>query len=230
MSNNPTPQSPEFLVELDEKESLVVLQQSFLLKTDLVVKPENDPTAYKTIISGFLDTKVILDTEHFDRLAEAKGIATIKFSVGAEIYFVKTLLTQFQNKICFSKNIKVVHLKRRKEPRYVIPTKWNQLAHVWDLETKSKMDARVLDISKSGIKFEIKEPKFSFQKEKIARIQFQIYKRAEVVCDAEVRFFAIGKTSTALMGMSLVLVTENQKSRIESIIEDLILYNTQNPE
>ena len=112
----------------------------------------------------------------------------------------------------------------------MIPPKWNQLAHVWDLETKGKMDARVLDISKSGIKFEIKEPKFSLQKEKIARIQFQIYKRAEVVCDAEVRFFAVGKTGAALMGMSLVLVTENQKSRIESIIEDLVLYQTQNPE
>ena len=95
MSNNPTPQSPEFLVELDEKESLIVLQQSFLLKTDLIVKPENDATAYKTLISGFLDTKVILDTEHFDRLAEAKGIATIKFSVGAEIYFVKTFFEIF---------------------------------------------------------------------------------------------------------------------------------------
>ena len=230
MSNNPTPQTPEFLVELDEKESLMVLQQSFLLKTDLIVKPENDPTAYKTNISGFLDTKVILDTEHYDRLADTKGVATVKFSVGSEIYFVKTFLTQFQNKICFSKNVKVVHLKRRKEPRYVIPPKWNQLANIWDLETKGKMDARVLDISKSGIKFEIKEPKFSFQKEKVARIQFQIYKRAEVVCDAEVRFFAIGKTGIALMGMSLVLVTENQKSRIDSIIEDLVLHSTQNPE
>lgn len=230
MSNNPAPQTPEFLVELDEKESLMVLQQSFLLKTDLVIKPEADPIAYKTVISGFLDTKVILDTEHYDRLAEAKGVVTIKFLVGTELYFVKTFLTQFQNKISFSKNVKVVHLKRRREPRYVIPSKWNQFAHVWDLETKGKMDARVLDISKSGIKFEILDPKFSFQKEKIARIQFQIYKRAEVVCDAEVRFFAIGKTGSALMGMSLFLVTENQKSRIDSIIEDLILFNTQNPE
>lgn len=218
MSNNST----EFLVELDEKEAFLALRNCFTLNSELILKNDVDPSSTSARISYFADHKIFLETSSFARVSTYPGLTSIKFFIGTEVYFIKVQLEVIDDTVCFAQEAKIIQLKRRKEQRYMIPEKWNQTAAVWSIELKIKNVAKVIDISYSGIRFEIPKLNLIINKGDQIRIQYQIFKRAEVVCDANVRFVMRKPNGSVLLGLEFTKLQKSHRARINSIVEDLM--------
>lgn len=222
MSEGNTPNPGEFLVELEEKEAFLSLHSCFTLNSDIILKNEIDPATISARISFFADNKVYLETAHADKLATFSGQTSIKFFIGTEVYFIKTTLEVIDGQVCFDQNSKIIQFRRRKEPRYNIPEKWTQSAAIWSIELKIKNVAKVTDISSGGCRFEVPNLKLDIKKGDQIRIQFQIFKRADIVCDAIVRFVMRKPSGTAVLGLEFTQLQKSHKSRINSIVDDLV--------
>lgn len=212
----------EFLTELEEKEAFLVLHNCFTQNSEMILKNEMDPNPISAKIGFFADKKVFLDTSQIEKLSTFHGLTSIKFFVGTEVYFIKTTLEVANDQICFDQNSKIIQLRRRREPRYNIPERWNQAAAVWSIELKIKNPARVIDISYHGCRFEVPKLSLSINKGDQIRIQYQIFKRADVVCDAIVRFVMRKPNGTTVLGLEFTQLQKSHKSRINSIVDDLI--------
>ncbi|MCM2353069.1 MAG: PilZ domain-containing protein [Pseudobdellovibrio sp.] len=222
MSAANTGNAGEFLVELEEKDAFLALHNCFTLNSDLILKNEADPNPVSAKIQFFADKKIFLETPQLDKLALFQGQTSIKFFIGTEVYFIKTSLEVVDDQICFDQSSKIVQLRRRKEPRYNIPEKWNQTAAVWSIELRIKNLARVTDISYGGCRFEVPKLSLSINKGDQIRIQYQIFKRADVVCDAIVRFIMRKPNGTTVLGLEFTQLQKSHKSRINNIVEDLV--------
>lgn len=214
----------EFLTELDPQEAYLVLHNCFSQNSEMTMKNDMDPQPVIAKIDSFANNKLFLDTPSVDRLTLFVGLTSIKFFLGTEVYFIKTEVKIQDNTAYIDQNVKIIQLKRRKEPRFNIPEKWSQKAAVWSIEKRIKNDSRVIDISSGGIKFEVPQLTLDIVKGEQIRIQYQIFKRAEVVCDAIVRFVLKKPNGTALLGLEFTQLQKSHKSRISNIVEDLENY------
>lgn len=222
MSAANTANAGEFLVELEEKDAFLSLHNCFTLNSDMILKNEADPNPVTARIGFFADKKIFLETAQTEKLATFHGQTSIKFFIGTEVYFIKTVLEVIDDQICFDQGSKIVQLRRRKEPRYNIPEKWNQTAAIWSIELKIKNPARVTDISYNGCRFEVPKLTLNINKGEQIRIQYQIFKRADVVCDAIVRFIMRKPNGTTVLGLEFTQLQKSHKSRIYNIVEDLV--------
>ncbi len=218
----------EFLNELPESESVLAIQHAFSKKALLVFKVETYPNPIKAQIDLILDKKAFLNKELFDLKADLEKEVSIKFNLGTDVYFIKTNLKKTQNKYYFDMNSKVIQLKRRKESRHLVPKKWTQSSSIMgDIKSLHMIKCNVIDISFSGIRLEIIDKgNFLFLRNDLVKIQFQIYKRAEITVEAIVRFFMNRNEATSLLGLEFMNLNDAQKDKVKSIIEDIILFQS----
>ena len=215
-----TPGVIDFLVELAESDAAIVLQNAFIQKSVFVFKFAESANPLHTSIESLFDRRVILDKDVAQVQFNLEQDISIKFNIGTEVFFVKTKLKIYLNRIYFDKSSKIMQLKRRKEPRYVIPKKWNQAA------TLGGIACLVQDISLSGIRFECLDQGFTFKTKETVQIQFQIYKRGMVEVEAIIHFFLSRKEQSSLIGMEFKKVSNLQKEKIKSVIDDIINFQT----
>lgn len=220
----------EFLNELNEAESLIALRSAHSQKSHFVFKVEEHPNPIITSIDNFLDKRAILTTEVKDiKISDAKEVS-MKFNVGTEIYFVKAHIKSHLNRYYFDMSSKVIQLKRRKEPRFLIPKKWTQSAGIFIAPPKIEtLKCNVVDISLSGIRFEVPERCPVLKRDDIIQIKFQIYKRGEVTLKAIVRFALLRPNMPAILGLEFTADTPHvQKERVAHIVEDINMFNSLN--
>lgn len=224
MAEAPARSVTDFLNELDERESLVALQMAYSQKSALYFKTEAAEKIVMCTIDALVDKRVMLKLESPEMPVSVDVEISIKFNIGTEVYFIKTPIKKLLGKPYFETNVKVIQLKRRKEPRYLIPKKWLQTAAVLGAHAKIKpVPCSVINISRSGMRLEVKDlTQLPFQRDDLIKIQFQIHRRAEVNCEALVRFFMNRLNQGTFLGLELVFATDMQKERVAGIVEDLI--------
>ncbi len=220
MSNNIL----EFLVELPESQSLAALRSAHNEASILVFKTDSHPNPIKAKIESFIDKKTILQTDPPEAKIALDKELSIKFNVGTEIFFVKTMLQKHMNRYFFDMHAKVIQLKRRKEPRFTIPKKWTQSAFI-NLD-KQSFACRVQDISLSGLRLEVLEKCPVYKREDQIKIKFQIYKRSEVQATATVKFALFKEGLNPILGLELTEISEAHKQKVEGIVEDILTFNT----
>ena len=216
----------EFLNELNETEALTALHDAHSLRSPLVFKLENVAQPLKAYINTFADKKAIITPEPPVNLPLDKEVS-IKFFVGTEVYFIKTTFKSHLNRFYIDMNSKVIQLKRRKEPRFTLPKGWNQSGGILLPKVSEVIRCNVLDISKSGVRFEVLEPlNIPFRRDDIIKIKFQIHKRAEVVTTAIVRFALIRTNANSIMGLEFANISDVQNERVASIVNDIQMHNS----
>lgn len=226
MSTANTANAGEFLVELEDKEGFSALHNCFTAGTELILRNDSNPSAIAAKIISFDDRKVVLETANVERVATFKGETSIKFFIGTEVYFVKTPVEVVDKQVRFDQTAKVVQLRRRKEPRYNIPDKWNQTSAIWSIELKIKNEGKVTDISYGGCRYEIPNLSLDIKKGDQIRLQYQIFKRAVVVCDGIVRFIMRKPSGVTILGLEFTQLQKGNKTRIDNIVEDLVNHYT----
>lgn len=216
----------EFLSELNESDSLAALRNAHIAKSVLVFAVA--PKPIKSFIDNFHDKRAILPSEFRELFLPTDKEISIKFNVGTEVYFIKTFIKTHMNRYCFDMSCKVMQLKRRREPRYLIPKRWTQSAAIVLNSAKQiSVACSVVDISQSGIRFEVaaKQTLPNFSRDDIIAIKFQIYKRAEVTASAIVRFALKRPGLTGIVGLEFANISDVQSKRVASIIEDIIMFS-----
>lgn len=226
MSSNTSGGISEFLNELGETESLAALREAHSQQSPFVFKIDEYPTPQKVSIANFLDKRAILDAETSKMQLPENREISFKFNIGTEVYFVKTTLKSHLNRYYFDMSSKVIQLKRRKEPRFMIPKKWNQSASIVNLQIKgTSFKCLVHDISLSGIRFEMLEGVCSYKRDDIIHIKFQIYKRGEVSTSAIVRFVLVRPNANPLLGIEFAQISDVNSQRVADIIEDIRIFH-----
>lgn len=215
----------EFLNELSETDGLAALKGAYSNRSPFIFKIEGVDQPVKAYINTFIDKKVILTPEPANLNLPVDKEISLKFLVGTEVYFIKTVFKNHLNHACIDMNAKVIQLKRRKEPRYLIPKGWNQSGTLILQNATQTLKCNVIDISKSGIRFELLEqPKLHLHRDDIVKVKFQIHKRGEVQTTAIVRFSLNRPNATSLLGLEFANITEVQNERVASIVTDIELY------
>lgn len=214
--------SADFLSELNESDSLAALRSAHSEKSSLVFSLGTPPKPHKTSIDNFLDKRAILTSELKDYNLPSDREISFKFHVGTETYFIKTFIKSHLNRYYFDMTSKVLQLKRRREPRYLIPKKWSQTASM------QSVPCTVVDLSLSGIRFEFsaKQKLAAYQPDDIVTLKFQIHKRGEVAATAIVRFILKRPDKSVIMGLEYANITDVQSKRVASLIEDIILFSS----
>lgn len=218
----------DFLSELNESDSLAALRNAHSEKSVLVFNVGTPPQPLKTFIYNFLDKRAILPSELKKFALPNDKEISIKFNVGTETYFIKTFIKTHLNRYYFDMSSKVMQLKRRREPRYLIPKRWKQTAAVILNPIKqTQLNCTVVDISLSGIRFEISTNQTvpNFAPDNIIALKFQIYKRGEISATAIIRFILIRPKKPVVMGLEFADISEVQTKRVASIIEDIALFS-----
>lgn len=215
----------EFLSELTETESLSTLRLAHKQKSAFIFKVETHLNPITAYIENFSDKRAILTTEISDVSLPTDKEISMKFNVGTEIFFVKTHVKSYLNRYYFDMLSKVIQLKRRKEPRFLIPPKFNQTAAV--INPDGDVPSKVLDISLSGIRFELLKPSTVYQRDDVIKVKFQIHKRAEVQSVAIVRFALNRPGANQILGLEFAAdITDINKGRVANIVEDIQIYNS----
>lgn len=219
----------EFITELNEIDSVATFQKALSQKSDLIFKVANYPHPIKTQIDNFSDKRIILQSELKKFNVPEETEVSIKFSVGTEIYFVKTYIKSYLNRYYFDMSSRVLHLQRRKEPRFQIPKKWNQTGSIITNLLKNKQPAfTVIDISYSGMRLEVANPLFvnDLKQDEIIKIKFQIYKRAEITTKAVIRYILHKTNAPTYLGLEFAKMQTLEEERLASTIEDIRLFNS----
>ncbi len=214
--------SADFLSELNETDSLAALRSAHSEKSALVFSIGSPPKPYKTSIDNFMDKRAILTSNLKEYKLPSDREISFRFNVGTETYFIKTFIKSHLNRYYFDMTSKVLQLKRRREPRYLIPKKWSQSASL------QSVPCSVVDISLSGIRFEFsgKHKVPVLQRDDIVSVKFQIHKRSEVAATAIVRFILNKPDTSAIVGLEFAKITDVQSERVASLVQDIILYGT----
>ena len=217
----------EYLNELNENDSLSALRDAYNSNSPLIFKLDTMPNPVRASISSFSDKKIIVMPENDKILLPLDKEVSIKFNVGTEVFFIKTTFKSHLNRFYLDMGTKVIQLKRRKEPRLVIPKNWAQTAAILRNSAGDEfIKCRVADISLSGIRFEVLDAFPNYKRNDIIKIKFQIHKRAEVATAAIVRFVLARNNMSSLLGLEFVSTTEVQKERISYIVEDIKLFTS----
>lgn len=219
----------EYIKELTELDSLATLQKARTQKSMLTFKLDNYQHPIKTIIDNFSDKRVILQNDLKNLTITNKQEITITFHVGTEVFFIKTFIKSHLNRYYFDMASPVLHLQRRKEPRFLIPKKWNQTGFIITSSIKSKQPPfTVIDISLSGMRLEVKPPHLinECKTNDVIKIKFQIYKRAEIITKAVIRHALHKNEGPSFLGLEFAKMPNLESERLSSIIEDICLFNS----
>lgn len=217
----------EYLNELNETDSLSALREAYATNAPLIFKLENQPAPTRACISSFSDKKIIVIPENDKIVLPLDKEVSIKFNVGTEVYFVKTNFKSHLNRYYIEMGTKVIQLKRRKEPRLIIPKNWMQTASILrNAGGDELIKCKVADISLSGIRFEVLDTFPNYKRDDIIKIKFQIHKRAEVATPAIVRFVLVRPNAPSLLGLEFVNITKIQSDRVSHIVDDIQMFSS----
>ncbi len=150
---------------------------------------------------------------------------TFRLDMDARMYFFKTEGIAQTKSITLNTKIAIYELIRRKEPRFKVPESWPQFAMVLSSPQKNiKSLARISEISQSGTRLILKPELPRFEIGQKIKIQFKIYKRAQVAVLGTIRHVRKNKSSGPTLGISFELVPVLSQSKIQNICDDIGFY------
>ena len=210
----------EFLNELSENESLATLREAFMQNSALIFKMEQLAQPVKVFIDTFADKKIYVtpDPSSFELPIDKEY--SIKFNIGTEVYFIKTSFKVHLNRVYIDMNTKVIQLKRRKEPRYLIPKNWTQTASLLVTSTEI-IKCNIADVSNSGIRFEVLGNHPDYKRDDFVKIRFQIHKRGEVITNAVIRFVLKRPNANTLLGLEFIEISNTNQARVTGVVGDI---------
>lgn len=159
---------------------------------------------------------------HFDSQPEV----TVKIIIENNLYFLKTRIKKNENSYYFDDFEHLFELVRRKKPRFTIPDKWAQSAVIQATKTpyELKSAARIVEMSKAGMKLEIKAELPSYEKNQNIKLKFKIFRRGEVEVKAKIIHVKKSKSGGPTVGVQFEDDSNLLKNKIQNICDDLAFY------
>jgi hypothetical protein len=147
---------------------------------------------------------------------------TFKVDLGLKLYFFKTEGQVDSKTIILNKSVYIYELVRWCEPRYKVPSSWQQFAIIFSSAQKNfKSLAKISEISYSGMRLTLTPDLPRFELNQKVKIQFKIYKRAQVAVLGTVRHLRKNKSGGPTLGIEFNEMSELVKGKIQNICDDI---------
>ncbi len=149
-------------------------------------------------------------------------VGSFNLKLGTRMFFFKSLISKDVKGFFIADNVQMFELKRRRHERYEIPADWSQSCSVF-IENKKdfKLDAKIIDISLSGVRLFLKAQLPEFKTEQKISFVFQIHKRGEVMITGTIRFVKKDLNFCQTLGIEFQNLTPLLESKIQNTCEDL---------
>lgn len=222
------------LKELDHVEkykSYQVLNQVVDYAADVQIKIPNESKIVNTKL------KKIGARKHFyivsvSDLLKSKPEVTIKIIISDKLFFLKTSIKEVEGNYYFENYEHLYELIRRKRQRFLIPKKWPQTAVIQSAEAVSKLrsDATIIEMSKAGMKLNIKAEIPRYEKNQIINLRFKIYRRAEIQLSAKIIHLKKNSSAGPTIGVQFMEHSILSKNKIQNICDDLAFFHAAEPD
>lgn len=156
--------------------------------------------------------------EKFEKTTEA----TFKLETPQGTYFFKSFIQFIDDQLTLVGPFVVYQLTRRKNIRFPIPKDWNQSAsfNSYDMR-KLKSTGNILDLSVSGLRVLVDQELPIYQKNQELRVQFKIFRRAEIILKAVVKHIKKNAQKKQELGLEFIELSPVIQNRIDGICSDL---------
>ncbi len=204
--------------------SLTILKNCILDQIKIQVVQENQVKVF----SSFLDNK--FSAKKFYLSIDARALdLTQKYSfcikMNSKVYFFKSQIFEDTKGIYFKDDICIYELRRRKDTRFELPLGWKQSCSIYAQMKKGlRLEARVLNISWSGIRLEVVPPFSEFLMNQEIQFSLQVHRRAELLCHGVIKYVKNNKNSGPVLGIEFINKSRLFDSKIQNICEDLLRY------
>lgn len=157
---------------------------------------------------------------------DAEPEVTAKIIIENNLYFLKTRIKKNEQSYYFDDFDHLFELIRRKKPRFSIPEKWAQSAVIQGTKTpyELKSAAHIVEMSKAGMKLDIKAELPSYEKNQNIKLKFKLFRRGEVVINAKIIHVKKNKSGGPTIGVQFVDDSALLKNKIQNICDDLAFY------
>jgi hypothetical protein len=161
-------------------------------------------------------------------LLEADSEVTAKIIIENKLFFLKTVVKKFDQGFYFDNFDNLFELIRRKKPRFAIPLQWSQTALIQaaDSETDPKVSVFIHEMSAAGMKLEVKTDLPKFEKNQKIRIQFKVFRRAEVLVSAKIIHVTKSKVGGPTIGVEFSEASKLVENKIQNVCDDLAFFYT----
>lgn len=171
--------------------------------------------------------KKIFHVQYKGPAFQKRDLLTFRIDMESQIYFFKTEGLVDTKTISLSPTDPIYELVRRKEPRFKVPEKWPQFGMVLSAAKRElKSLASIVEISFSGMRVTLMPELPRFEVNQLVRIEFKIYKRAQVSVMGTVRHSRKNKFGGPTLGIEFDNVQPLTQSKIQNICDDISFYYT----
>lgn len=153
-------------------------------------------------------------------------VCTFSCTMGTQLFFFKSKVAKDRVGFYLADTFTIYELKRRRHIRFNIPPEWAKKCSIFiDARKTMKVPAEIINLSLSGLRFSLQSQIPEFRMHQKLALSFQIHKRSEVLCQAEVVFVKKNAATGPILGVEFVELSPLSEDKILNICDDLSRYN-----
>jgi hypothetical protein len=215
----------ENLSKVDKNETLQILNKVAYKKSEISLKTESSEKVFNTRLEKH-PVRRLFFIDHTNLVFDPNLVVTFKVILDQRLFFLKTTIKIANDKYYFEALDAMYELVRRKKPRFVIPEKWNQSAHMQGasnpIELKSL--AKIIDISKAGVRVKVEADLPKYEINQVVNFYFRVHRRAEILVKSKVIYLKTSKSGGPIVGLEFSDNSILISNKIQNVCDDLAFY------
>ena len=217
----------ENLAKVDKNETLQILNKIAYKKSEISLKTESSEKVFNTRLEKH-PVRRLFFIDHSTLVFDPNLEVTFKVILEQRLFFLKTIIKVVNDKYYFEALDEMYELVRRKKPRFIIPDKWNQAAHMQGASNpiELKSPAKILDISKAGVRLKIEADLPKYEINQVVNFYFRVHRRAEILVKSKVIYLKNNKSGGPIVGLEFSDNSILIANKIQNVCDDLAFFYT----
>jgi hypothetical protein len=215
----------ENLSKVDKYETLQILNKAAARKIEVSIKTENSEKVYNTRLEKNPVRKLFY-IDHDNLVFDANLDVTLKLIVDQRLFFLKTTIKKAKDKFYFETLEEMYELVRRKKPRFTLPEKWTQAAHLQGASSpiELKSAAKIIDLSKAGVRVKVEADLPKYEINQVVNFYFRVHRRAEILVKSKVIYLKNNKNGGPTVGLEFSDNSILIANKIQNVCDDLAFF------
>ncbi len=212
-------------IHIEKNKAFHILNQVADSRTEVQIKIADVQKIVNTTLNKYGVRKHFYVADKDDSLSLKSGI-TIKIIFENKLFFLKTNIKKFEQSYYFDGYEHLYELVRRRRPRFKVPDAWAQSALIQSNESLHQLRsaARIIEMSKSGMKLSVNPELPRYEKNQIINLRFKIFRRAEIQLSAKIVHLKRNISAGPTIGVQFMDDTILLKNKIQNVCDDLAFF------
>mgnify|MGYP001619197918 CR=1 FL=1 len=215
----------EALVQIEKNKAYQILNKAATLNVEIQIKIIGEEIVVNTKLKKIGLRKHFYITSNAS-VFESKPEVTLKIIFQNRLFFLKTHIKKFNDDYYFENYENFFELIRRKNPRFLIPSHWSQSAIIQSAQATNglKCLAKILEMSKSGMKLTIGPVLPRYEKNHEIKLKFKVFKRGEITLSAKIVHLKKNIVGGPTVGIQFIEDSILLKNKILNVCDDLAFF------